>query len=115
MEISQPAVFYKRVYSATHRKQSYRSCFRNRNGSHDIQREYAPIAIGSARGWNELGGRPVLLIFIVPCVDSVYQSYLESKLTVEASSDDAKVLLERICRDPGCHAAFADVIYKVCI
>jgi mediator of RNA polymerase II transcription subunit 5 len=42
------------------------------------------------------------------------QSYLESKLTAETSLDDAKVLLERICRDPGCHAAFAEVVHKVC-
>jgi mediator of RNA polymerase II transcription subunit 5 len=43
------------------------------------------------------------------------QSYLESKLTAETSLDDAKALLERICRDPGCHAAFAGVIHKVCV
>ena len=56
------------------------------------------------------------LRYAASCVDNESgQPYLESKFTVETSSDDAKVLLERICRDPGCHAAFADVILKVCI
>lgn len=36
-------------------------------------------------------------------------------MTTEANTDDAKALLERVCRDPGSHAAFAEVIRKVCI
>ncbi|KAF7965853.1 hypothetical protein HWV62_41212 [Athelia sp. TMB] len=39
------------------------------------------------------------------------EAFIDSKIVTE-SADDSAHLLERICRDPGCHAALAQVVKK---
>jgi mediator of RNA polymerase II transcription subunit 5 len=41
------------------------------------------------------------------------QLYLDSKLTPETSLDDARASLQRVWRDAGSHATFAEVVRKV--
>ncbi|KAI0963789.1 hypothetical protein AcW1_000766 [Taiwanofungus camphoratus] len=39
-------------------------------------------------------------------------SYLESRISTEASADDTAAFLEKICRDPCSHSAFAEIVQK---
>lgn len=44
---------------------------------------------------------------------SRFQSYLDSRLTMELSAEDTQTLLHRIRLDPGSHYFFAQVVHKV--